>query len=182
MIDNEMVIAQTKKWITDVVIGCNFCPFASKEVRQNTVHYQVKNSEDLEECLQSFLSECIRLDENENIATCLLIFPRSFQNFDDYLHLVSLAENLLKKKKYEGIYQVASFHPLYLFAGSSIEDAANFTNRSPYPMLHLLREDSIGDALLKYPNPERIPENNLQFAREKGYEYLKKLREACLKS
>lgn len=182
MMDEERVTAQTKKWITDVVIGCNFCPFAAKEVKQNTLHFQVESGNKIKEGISAFLRECIRLDNNENIETTLLLFPQSFQKFNDYLNLVSHAESLLRKKKYEGIYQVASFHPLYCFDAASMDDAANFTNRSPYPMLHILREDSVEQALEKYPHPEKIPENNISFTREKGRGYMKKLREACLKS
>lgn len=180
MPQKELVINQTKKWITDIVIGCNFCPFAAKEIKRNTVYYAVEIKVEIKEYLASFLKECIRLDEDENIETTLLIFPQSFKKFDDYLELISRAENLLRKKGYEGIYQVASFHPLYCFANSPMDDAANFTNRSPYPMLHILREERIDKALLHYPNPEKIPENNINFAREKGYAYMKMLRDACL--
>ncbi len=176
----ELVIHQTRKWITDVVIACNFCPFAAKEIKQNTIHYQVETSDDKAICLRAFLQECIRLDEEKNIETSLLIFPQAFQQFDDYLDFVELAEKLLKKEGYEGIYQVASFHPLYAFAGSPKEDAANYTNRSVYPMLHLLREDSVELALSKYPDPEQIPERNIVFARGKGLAYMKTLRDACL--
>ncbi|HEY8659845.1 MAG TPA: DUF1415 domain-containing protein [Hanamia sp.] len=181
-IENELVIIQTKKWITDIVIGCNFCPFAAKEVKRNTIHYAVEINKEIAECLNTFLSECKRLDENEHIETTLLIFPQSFNRFDDYLNFVLHAENLLKKKGYEGIYQVASFHPMYYFGNSPMNDAANFTNRSPYPMLHILREKSIEQALLHYPHPEKIPENNINFTREKGYAYMTMLRDACLKT
>src|SRR5688572_19993020 len=162
------VIAQTKKWITDVVIGCNFCPFAAREVKQNKVHYQVEPATALNVCLESFLQECNRLDNEKTIETTLLIFPNAFQSFDDYLNLVEHAEKLILKNGYEGIYQVASFHPLYRFADSSADDAANYTNRSIYPMLHLLREESIEHALQRYADPEQIPERNIRFAREKG--------------
>ena len=182
MLENDLVISQTKKWITDVVIGCNFCPFAAKEIKRNTIHYQVENSAELKDSLQTLLQECVRLDEQEKIETILIIFPGGFKRFDDYLNLVLHAENLLKKHGYEGIYQVASFHPLYCFANSPVDDAANFTNRSPYPMLHLLREESVEQALKHYPNPEKIPENNIHFARQKGYAYMNMLREACLKN
>ena len=175
----EQVILQTRKWITDVVAGCNFCPFAAKELKQNTIHYQVETAVDMATCLQAFLNECIRL-KNEKIATTLLIFAEGFTKFDDYLDLVALTEKLLKKEGYEGIYQVASFHPLYLFAGSANDDAANYTNRSVYPMLHLLREESIEHALSGYPHPEKIPERNILFARTKGLAYMKTLRDACL--
>ena len=174
------IISQTKKWITDVVVGCNFCPFAGRAIKQNKVHYRVEPATALSICLDSFLQECIRLDKEKMIETTLLIFPNAFQSFDDYLELVGLAENLLKQKEYEGIYQVASFHPLYLFAGSQNNDAANYTNRSIYPMLHLLREESIEEALKRYPDPEQIPERNILFAHEKGTVYMKMLRDACL--
>ena len=182
MTEKELVINQTKKWVTDIVIGCNFCPFAAKEMKRDSIHYEIENSSETGQSLDSFLKECIRLDENESIETCLLIFPQSYKRFDDYLNLVSRAERLLKKNGYEGVYQVASFHPSYCFADSPMEDAANFTNRSPYPMLHLLRESSIEQALLRYPDPGKIPENNIHFAREKGYAYMKMLRDACLNS
>lgn len=174
------VIEQTKKWITSVVIGCNFCPFAAREVKRNSIHYQVETSTELNRCLLAFLQECIRLDNHEAIETTLLIFPNAFKTFGVYLDLLSLAEKAIKKKGYEGIYQVASFHPLYRFADSPDSDAANYTNRSPYPMLHLLREEKIEQALKHYQEPEQIPKRNIQFAREKGLAYMKKLRDSCL--
>jgi hypothetical protein len=173
------VILQTRKWITDVVAGCNFCPFAAKELKQNSIHYQVEDATELSVCLQAFLNECKRLDE-EKVETTLLIFSSAFTVFDDYLELVTLAEKLLKQEGYEGIYQVAGFHPLYTFADSPADDAANYTNRSIYPMLHLLREESVENALSKYPHPEKIPERNIFFARSKGIAYMKMLRDACL--
>ncbi len=176
----EQIIAQTKKWITDVVIGCNFCPFAAKEIKKQTVRYQVENSTNKAASLDAFLQECIRLDEDEDIVTTLLIFPDGFQQFDDFLDLLADAEDLLIENDYEGIYQVASFHPQYIFGGAPVNDAANYTNRSVYPMLHLLREAQMDEALERYPNPDNIPDNNILFAREKGIQYMKMLRDACL--
>jgi hypothetical protein len=182
MLTSGLIIEQTKKWISDVVVGCNFCPFAANVVKQQKVHYQVETSPVLNTCLTSFMQEVNRLDADTNIETSFLIFPGSFQQFDDYLNLLSLAEKLLKKEGYEGIYQVASFHPLYKFANSTDDDAANYTNRAVYPMLHLLREESIDKALKNYNNPENIPDRNIDFAREKGTTYMKMLRDACLNS
>ncbi|HMK04060.1 MAG TPA: DUF1415 domain-containing protein [Ferruginibacter sp.] len=178
----QQIIDETKKWIRDVVVGCNFCPFAANVIKQQTVHYQVEASEVAAICLDSFLVETTRLDEELNIETSILIFPNAFKSFDDYLDMLSDAERSLKQKGYEGIYQLASFHPLYLFAGSAENDAANYTNRSVYPMLHLLREASIDKALEHYKDPEDIPDRNINFAREKGLAYMKMLRDACLKS
>ena len=181
MLTSGLIIEQTKKWINDVVVGCNFCPFAANVIKQQKVYYQVETSPVLNTCLVSFLQEVTRLNDDSNIETSFLIFPDSFQQFDDYLNLVSLAEKLLKKEGYEGIYQVASFHPLYKFANSTDDDAANYTNRSVYPMLHLLREESIDKALKHYNSPENIPGGNIDFARGKGITYMKMLRYACLK-
>lgn len=180
MITAEEVIKQTKKWITDVVIGCNFCPFAAQVVKKKTVFYKVEEETNMELSLASLLHEVARLNEDDTIETSFLIFPNNFKNFVDYLDLVSLAEKLLKQNGYNGIYQLASFHPRYLFANSTEDDAANYTNRSVYPMLHLLREASIDKALEHYSDPEGIPERNINFARKKGTVYMKMLRDGCL--
>ena len=177
---DEQVIQQTKKWVQEVVVGCNFCPFAAKVVKQDTIRYEIENGIGLKIGLESFIKACILMDDDMGIETMLIIFPLSFQQFDDYLDLVSMAEKLLEKEGYEGIYQVASFHPQYLFAGAPVADAANYTNRSVYPMLHILREASIEKALLKYPDSDQIPERNINFAREKGAVYMKMLRDSCV--
>lgn len=176
----EEIIGHTLKWIRDVVIACNFCPFAAREVKRNSVHYEVVNATRLEDGLTALLEACRQLDREPAIETTLLIFPDSFGDFDQYLDLVGKASQLLKKKGYEGIYQVASFHPQYRFAGAPADDAANFTNRSIYPMLHLLREASIEAALKRYPDPDSITSNNIHFARDKGFTYMKMLRDSCL--
>ena len=176
----QHIIEQTKKWINDVVIGCNFCPFAAKVVKQQVVHYRVEQSSNAAVCLQTFLLEAMRLDDDTVTETSFIIYPNAFVNFDDYLDIVTVAEKILQQNSYEGVYQVAGFHPHYLFANSNENDAANYTNRSPYPMLHLLREASIDMALEHYKNPEKIPDNNINFAREKGLAYMKMLRDNCL--
>ena len=175
---SEQIIDRTKKWIADVVIGCNFCPFAATVVKQQTIFYKVEENTEMATCLDSFVHEMKRLDDHAAIETSFLIFPNAFQKFDDYLGLLSLAEDRLKRNGYEGVYQVASFHPLYLFASSDENDPANYTNRSIYPMLHLLREESIDKALANYKDPESIPVRNINFAKEKGLAYMKMLRDA----
>ena len=174
----EQIIDRTKKWIVDVVIGCNLCPFAANVMRQQSIFYKVDENTEMNACLDSFVQEMKILDNDPAIETSFLIFPNAFQKFDDYLDLVSLAEDRLKRYGCEGIYQVASFHPLYLFANSDENDPANYTNRSIYPMLHLLREESIDKALENYKSPESIPVRNINFAKEKGLAYMKMLRDA----
>ena len=155
MVPSQQIIDQTKNWITKVVIGCNFCPFAAKVIKQQTVFYKVETATAIEDCLETFLQEVTRLNNDSSIETAFLIFPNTFERFDDYLDLVSMAEKLLKQKGYNGIYQLASFHPLYRFADSDVDDAANYTNRSLYPMLHLLRESSIDNALETFRSERR---------------------------
>ena len=179
MVTSEQVIEHTKRWISDVVIGCNFCPFAAQVVKRNAVFYKVETSIDSTACLESFLHEVRRLDDDGTIETSFLIFPNNFKTFDRYLDLVLVAEKLLKQKGYNGIYQLASFHPQYRFAKAPDNDPANYTNRSVYPMLHLLRESSIDKALEHYDHPEAIPDKNINFARKKGIVYMKMLRDSC---
>ena len=176
---DELVITQTRKWVTDVVVGCNFCPFAAKPVKRGTIHYQVDQARDEAACLAALLTECRRLDENPAIENTLLIFPDAYPDFDDYLELVALAEDLLASEDYEGTYQVAGFHPDYRFADAPDDDPANYTNRSLYPMLHLIREEGLEQALANYPDPDGIPDRNIAFARDKGLVYLKMLRDGC---
>jgi hypothetical protein len=172
-------IEDTKKWLKTVVIAHNICPFAKRVFDNGSIHFTIENSTEMEMCLENLLDECARLDENENIETTLLIYPKTFANFDEYLDFVEIAERLLEVEDYEGIYQLASFHPNYCFEGSNENDAANYTNRSPYPMLHLLREESLEKALENYPNPENIPENNIKLTRELGLQKMKETLAAC---
>ena len=178
---SELILEQTRKWIEEVVVGCNFCPFAVKELRAGTIRYQVDNGQESGQLRQAFLEECQWLDKHPETETSLLIFPYALSDFEDYLDFVSVAERLLARHHYESVYQVASFHPGYRFADSSSEDPANYTNRSPYPMLHLLREESMERALERYSDPEKIPQRNIEFARAKGLAYWQQLLATYLK-
>ena len=175
---DSSIIEQTKNWLKSVVIGLGFCPFAQREQERNRIHYCVVH-DDIQLCLESLILECERLDRNQDIATSLLIYPDQWPEFDDFLDYLALAESLLEAQGYPGTYQLASFHPLYCFEGTTDKDPANYTNRSPYPMLHLLREDSLEVALKQHPHPEQIPQQNIQRARELGETKLKKMLEGC---
>ncbi len=179
MIKRETYIAHTKKWIIDVVVGCNFCPFAAREVKRNSIFFEVVEGNQAD--VVKFLKESLeKMDDEAAIETMFLILPDQFHSFDNYLDLVEAAEQMLKKNGYEGIYQVASFHPDYIFSGSEPNDAANYTNRSPYPMLHILREESVSRVIDGHPDTLLIPEKNVAFARGKGIEYMQRLRAACM--
>lgn len=160
------------------MIALNLCPFASQPFQNNAIEYTVNNGDSTEQHLQQ-LADCFsRLDESVNIETSLLIYPEAYQNFDSYpdtgsyLDLLYFANHLLEDLNYAGTYQIASFHPDYRFADSTENDASNFSNRSPYPMLHLIRESSLERAISSYPNIEQVPINNIKKLREIGYQVM----------
>lgn len=170
---------QTAAWLTNVIIHYNICPFARAVVEKNAVYYCVDESESIEQNLQTLIDEAQRLESDNEIETTLLIYAYNFVAFDDFLDYLDLANQLLAMQGYEGVYQLASFHPDYCFEGADESDPANYTNRSPYPMLHLIREASIEKALQFFPNPENIPVRNIQLTRELGLGKMQALLEAC---
>ena len=141
--------------------------------------FSVNQDSVIERCLLNLMLECDQLDTDESIETTLLIYTDAFTGFDDYLDFLELAETLLTEQGYEGIYQLASFHPDYCFEGADQNDPANYTNRSPYPMLHLLRESSIEQAVNAYPHPENIPQRNIELTRELGLAKMRALLSSC---
>jgi len=164
-------VQQTKRWLQDVIIENNFCPFAKKEFDAGRIRFVDCEETEKEKILSALIDECQRLDTDRAIETTLIIFSRGLNDFDQYLNIVELADELMNLQGYEGVYQLATFHPGYVFAGADEMDAANFTNRSPLPLLHLIREASLEQALINYPDPESIPENNINKARELGMTY-----------
>lgn len=178
----DPIIKQTQAWLRSFIINYNICPFAKREDDRGSIHYCVIKSKNIEQCLEAVFSECQRLDNDEKIETTLLIFADHFSQFDDYLDFLALAESLLIEQQYEGIYQLASFHPFYCFEGEEVSDPANYTNRSPYPMLHLIRESSLERALQSYPNPELIPERNIKLTRELGSKKIQSILNSILGS
>ncbi len=178
-IKNDAVLA-AQAWVQSVVIGLNFCPFAAKEVASQRVRYQPNQAEDLQSALEIVAAECEILDQNAEIETTLLIFTQAFSEFHPFLDLLDLANQLICDRGYEGIYQLASFHPDYCFADVQSDDPSNYTNRSPLPMLHIIREQSLERALDKTANPEKIPERNIQLAQQLGTEKLKQLLNKCI--
>ncbi|MBB5210656.1 DUF1415 domain-containing protein [Microbulbifer hydrolyticus] len=163
MSDSDPVISQVKQWLQDVVVGLNLCPFARKPMRSGQIRYVVSDANSNEVLLEELQDEFEVLDRTseEEVETTLLILPTQLRDFHDYNTFLGEAERLLQRQGYEGVYQVASFHPHYQFANTEPEDTENLTNRSPYPILHLLREKSLERGLENYPDPESIPHNNI---------------------
>jgi uncharacterized protein len=175
-------ITATQTWLSSIIIAHNICPFAKREQERGSIRFNVDQNTDMEACLMNLMQECARLDSESDIETTLLIYANAFQVFDDYLDFLALTEELLIDQGYEGVYQLASFHPEYCFDGASLDDPANYTNRSPYPMLHLLRETSIERAVSSYPDVENIPQRNIALTRQLGLDKVKTLLAACYSS
>lgn len=178
-VSTDQIITQTRHWIKTVVVGHQFCPFAGQVFDAESIHYQVIEQVQTEVLLQTLINECQRLDRTQAIETTLIIYPLGVSDFECYLDLLELAEELLVEQGYEGIYQLASFHPNYQFEGAEIDDPSNYTNRSPYPMLHLLREASLERAISDYPDIEIIPERNINYAKSLGIEKLSDGLKSC---
>ena len=176
--DNQ-TITQTRAWIDAVIVALNFCPFARRELDRDSVRFRVIREDSLEQYLLALIDECLLLDRDPDIETSLLILPQDFAAFDAFLDLLEMANALLVEQGYRGVYQLASFHPDYCFADAPANDPANYTNRSPFPLLHLIRESSIERAVANYPQPALIPERNMALAREKGSLEMQALLATC---
>lgn len=166
--DPDKVIAETRQWVWDFVIGLNLCPFAKHPFEQDRIRYQVCDDNDEQGIYRSILRELDQLSQlsAEQVETSLLIVPQGLESFDAYLDMLDVAEQAIQDCGLEGHFQLASFHPDYCFDGVAEDDPANATNRSPYPMFHLIREASLEAALANYPDPESIPARNVKLLRE----------------
>jgi len=165
------IVAATRHWLEVAVIGLNLCPFAKAVHVKQQIRYavtQASSESELLAVLRDELSLLAKADANE-IDTTLLIHPQALTDFIDYTAFLRQADRLLRKESHEGVLQIASFHPAYEFAGSTPDDIENCSNRSPYPMLHLLREDSIERAVAAFPDAGEIYERNIETLRSLGH-------------
>ncbi len=175
----QQEIIETKNWIEKVVIGCNFCPFASKVFLENSVYYIVVDDMH-SDCYKAVLiNVCKHLDNHDQISTAFIIFSKAYIGFNSYLTMLSKANRILEKYKYDGVYQLASFHPAYVFQDASSDDPTNYTNRSPYAMLHILRETDVTEGIKHYGDTNNIPENNKKFINNNGIVFMQRLLDSC---
>ena len=178
MEDNK-IAGPVRRWVETVVVDLNLCPFAKRELVKNRVRFAVTQATTEEQLLTALQTELELLSRESSIETTLLIHPNVLHDFYDYNQFLSYAEGLLVQMKLEGVYQIASFHPDYRFAGTKPADAENYTNRSPYPLLHLIREESLERAIAAYPDVDTIPLRNTELMNTLGEDKLQKLLQAC---
>lgn len=161
---DEQLIALTRGWVERVVIGLNLCPFAKPVHVKNQISYTLSQARDPEALIADLRRALISLTETapESTDTCLLIHPWVLTDFIDYNDFLDVADAIIEESDLTGVLQIASFHPMYQFVGTTPEDVTNCTNRSPFPMLHLLRETSLDKATATLTDENLIVERNLQ--------------------
>ena len=170
-------IAATRRWLERAVIGLNLCPFAKAVHAKGQVRYVLSDADTPQALLEQLGEELLRLRDTpaEAVDTTLLVHPRVLADFLDYNDFLDEADALVEVLGLDGVLQVASFHPDYRFAGTDRDDIGNFSNRAPFPTLHLLREDSVERAVAAFPDPDAIVERNIETLRKLGAEGWRKL-------
>lgn len=166
--DDKSIILAVQRWLEKFVVGMNLCPFAKNELQKDRVRIVTTRVNSQAQLLMSLQTELGRLKSDSSIETTLLIHPDVLRDFYDYNDFLTIADILITEMGLEGIFQVASFHPDYQFEGTQPDDAQNYTNRSPYPMLHLLREASLEHAIAQYPDVAQIPTRNVALMNKLG--------------
>jgi hypothetical protein len=182
--DEQAELQATRAWVEHAVIGLNLCPFAKSVQTKNLIRYVCSDSRDSVALLGALRTELQRLADTpiEQLETTLLVHPQVLNDFMNYNDFLDEADALLVEMGLDGTLQIASFHPQYQFAGTHADDIENATNRSPYPTLHLLREDSIERALAAFPEPEAIYETNMRTLRALGVKGWADLQARCLRA
>lgn len=180
MIQDDAAIRAVRCWVERLVVGENLCPFAKRELVQNRVRFVHSTARDEGDLLLALDAELNLLQAQPEVETTLLIHPQVLQDFIEFNDFLDQADALLRHKKLEGEFQIASFHPNYQFAGTATDDAENYTNRSPHPVLHLLREASLESAIERYPDTGEIPERNIARMEAMGITTLQSILADCL--
>ncbi len=167
------VVNSVKSWFEKSVLGLNLCPFAAKPHQEGSISFELSKANSDESCLTDILLMLKKLEQQTDIETMVLIIPDHLQNFDDYNQFLSLVDELLIQQNWEGVFQVASFHPDYVFADTDVNDQSNWTNRSPCPLLHLIRESSINEVVKHNSDLDKIPLRNIEVMRSLSAQQMK---------
>ena len=169
---DDEAVAATRAWLERAVIGLGLCPFAKAVRAKDQVRYVVSRARNTDALLDDLERELESLAQTpaDEVDTTLLIHPHVLEDFLDYNDFLALADRVVEETGLEGVLQVASFHPHYQFEGTEPDDITNYTNRSPYPILHLLREASVDQAVAAFPDAEQIFEKNIETMKALGIE------------
>ena len=177
--NDEQIVLAVQQWVDTFVVGMNLCPFAESELVKHRVRFVATAASTPEQLLKALQDELELLNGQSSVETTLLIHPHVLQDFYDFNDFLDEADHLLMEMELEGVYQIASFHPDYHFGGTQPNDAENYTNRSPYPVLHVLREASLERAIADYPDVDDIPQRNIELMNKLGQNKLQALLRSC---
>ncbi len=175
----DVVARSVERWVQDVVVGHNLCPFAGRELATGRIRFCVSEATTPEHLINDLQRELLHLVGDQELATTVLAHPLVLHDFSDYNQFLNAADGLLVHMHLADDFQIASFHPNYQFADSDDDDPANYTNRSPVPLLHLLREDSLTKAIDGYGDTTAISDRNIEFFDDLGLAGAKALLAAC---
>lgn len=178
--DSSRPAAATRLWVERVVAGLGLCPFAAAVLDGEQLRLTVTEAPTAQALLEALAAELHHLEVSPGTETTLLIHPNALTDFFEYNDFLNTADELIRLENLEGRYQIASFHPAYRFSGTADDDAENYTNRSPYPMLHLLRESRVEQAVGSHPDIDGVPERNISLMQKLGYTEMSRRLEACL--
>ena len=158
------VLRATQKWIDEVVVGLGFCPFASASIKAGGLRLELCATTEVEDLCRLLVDELVFLQsqKGETYDSTLLVHPNLLSDCAVFNEFLGMCEDILAGLSLEGVFQIASFHPRYCFADADENDVGNYTNRSPYPMLHILREASVTEAVADHVDPAGIPQKNIQ--------------------
>ena len=168
---------QIERWLNDVVITLNLCPFAAYPWNRDLVRIVVVESDQYSDVTSQLISEiqCLSSSKAENLETTLIATPNLFDDFFEFNTFLKHANSILKREGCKGEIQIASFHPKFQFSGVDPDDKQNLTNRAPYPILHLLREASLAEAINRHPGTEQIYQRNIDFMHSLSEEKIEEL-------
>ncbi len=161
-----------ERWLAEWVIAESLCPFAQRPYQRNQIRFCTQVGTNLEQLTELLLRELKTLDDDRGIETTVIVITDALQCFYAYLDYVEVCNAILEHMNYVGVYQIASFHPKYCFDGVGEEDPSNYTNRSPFPLLHILREESLTSAIDAHPEIDAVPERNIAHLRKMGLEHI----------
>jgi hypothetical protein len=173
--EKQPIIEKSKTWVEKFVIGLQLCPFAKRPFEKGQVRFEVCFEKNTEAQLIAFWKEIELLSATpkETVSNIILILPNGLDDFEQYLDFYDLAEQLLFDQNKDEEFQLASFHPDYQFDGTEKDDVTNYTNRSPFPFIHILRIEEVEVAIANYPEIEEVPEKNIRLLKEIGIEQIK---------
>jgi len=181
------VVAETQRWVEEIVLRHNFCPFAHRPFQQERIRYAVSQASEPEGVVEALMSELLRLHDyatetdSGGVETILLVTPNCLADFHDYNEFLNVVDRMIEQPDLDGVIQVASFHPEYQFADLDACDVRNYTNRSLYPMFHLILEESVAQARATHPGVHAIPQINMKLLERLGLNEARRQLHGCRK-